>query len=104
MLQLSYDNKSNRRNLSAINTVSQTMKYRQAIIKYSQIYELTKTINRYKANRQYVYRWLKRYDRSIQSLDDKSHDVKFVPAPCIVGAAEDEKYYQYTANPLNVFL
>ena len=164
-----------------MNTVTQTMYFRQALIKYSQKYGVTKAAIRYKTNRQYVYRWLKRYDGTIQSLADKSHrphyhpnqhteeelklirdmrkrnpnsglvvfwvklmqkgytrsitglyrvlkrtgemavkpknpkyipkpyekmyfpgqrvqvDVKFVPSSCIVGKAQGEKYYQYTA-------
>ena len=54
-------------------TVTQTMLYRQALIKYSQKYGVTKAAIRYKTNRQYVYRWLKRYDGTLQSLADKSH-------------------------------
>ena len=54
-------------------TVTQTMLYRQAIIKYSQKYGVTKAAIRYKTNRQYVYRWLKRYDGTLESLADKSH-------------------------------
>lgn len=56
-----------------MNTVTQTMLFRQAIIKYSQKHGVTKAAIRYKTNRQYVYRWLKRYDGTIQSLADKSH-------------------------------
>ncbi len=41
-------------------TVTQNMLYRQALI-------------RYKTNRQYIYRWLKRYDGTLESLADKSH-------------------------------
>ena len=54
-------------------TVTQTMKYRQALIKYSQKYGVTKAAIRYKTNRQYIYRWLRRYDGTLQSLADKSH-------------------------------
>ena len=54
-------------------TVTQTMLYRQSLIKYSQKYGVTKAAIRYKANRQYIYRWLKRYDGTVQSLADKSH-------------------------------
>ena len=162
-------------------TVTQNILYRQALIKYSQKYGVTKAAIRYKTNRQYIYRWLKRYDGTLKSLADKSHrphshpnqhteselkliadmrkrnpnaglvvfwvklrqrgytcsitglyrvlrkqgqmavkpknpkyipkpyekmsfpgqrvqvDVKFVPASCIVGDAQGEKYYQYTA-------
>lgn len=54
-------------------TVTQTMLYRQALIKYSLKYWVTKAAIRYKTNRQYVYRWRKRYDGTLQSLADKSH-------------------------------
>ena len=56
-----------------MNTVTQDMKFRQALILYSQKHGVTKAAIRYKTNRQYVYRWLKRYDGTIQSLADKSH-------------------------------
>lgn len=56
-----------------MNTVTQDMRYRQAIILYSQKYGVTKAAIRYKTNRQYIYRWLKRYDGTLQSLADKSH-------------------------------
>lgn len=56
-----------------MNTITQTMKFRQAIIEYSLKYGVTKAAIRYKVNRQYVYRWRKRYDGTLQSLADKSH-------------------------------
>lgn len=164
-----------------MNTITQDMRFRQALIEYSFKYGVTKAAIRYKTNRQYVYRWRKRYDGTLQSLADKSHrphshpnqhtelelklisdmrkrnpnaglvvfwvklmqrgysrsitglyrvlkrmdsmavkpknpkyipkpyekmqypgqrvqiDVKVVPASCIVGEAEGEKFYQYTA-------
>lgn len=54
-------------------TVTQTMMYRQALINYANKYGVTKAAIRYKTNRQYIYRWLKRYDGTLQSLADKSH-------------------------------
>ena len=54
-------------------TVTQTMLYRQSLIKYSQKYGATKAAIRYKTNRQYVYRWMKRYDGTLESLADRSH-------------------------------
>ena len=54
-------------------TVTQTMRYRQALISYASKYGVTKAAIRYKTNRQYVYRWMKRYDGTLQSLADKSH-------------------------------
>ena len=56
-----------------MNTITQTMKFRQAIIEYSFKNGVTKAAIRYKVNRQYVYRWRKRYDGTLQSLADKSH-------------------------------
>lgn len=56
-----------------MNTITQTMKFRQALIEYSYKYGVTKAAIRYKVNRQYVYRWRKRYDGTLQSLADKSH-------------------------------
>lgn len=49
------------------------MKFRQALIEYSFENGVTKAAIRYKVNRQYVYRWRKRYDGTLQSLADKSH-------------------------------
>lgn len=56
-----------------MNTITQDMRFRQALIKYSFKHGVTKAAIRYKVNRQYVYRWRKRYDGSIHSLADKSH-------------------------------
>lgn len=49
------------------------MKFRQTLIEYSLKYGVTKAAIRYKTNRQYVYRWRKRYDGTIHPLADKSH-------------------------------
>lgn len=56
-----------------MNTITQDMRFRQALIEYSLKYVVTKAAIRYKTNRQYVYRWRKRYDGTMQSLADKSH-------------------------------
>lgn len=56
-----------------MNKITQTVLYRQALINYSKKYGVTKAAIRYKTNRQYVYRWLKRYDGSMESLADRSH-------------------------------
>ena len=62
-----------------MNTITQTMLFRQALIKYSQKYSVTEAAKCYKTNRQYIYRWLKRYDGTIQSLADRSHRPKSHP-------------------------
>lgn len=56
-----------------MNSITQTMRFRQALIEYSFKHGVTKAAIRYKTNRQYVYRWRKRYDGTLQSLADKSH-------------------------------
>ena len=49
------------------------MRYRQSLIQYAKKYGVTKAAIRYKTNRQYIYRWMKRYDGTLQSLADRSH-------------------------------
>ena len=49
------------------------MLFRQALINYANKKGVTKAAIRYKTNRQYVYRWLKRYDGTLESLADRSH-------------------------------
>ena len=56
-----------------MNKITQTMLYRQALINYANKKGVTKATIRYKTNRQYVYRWLKRYDGTLESLADRSH-------------------------------
>ena len=53
-------------------TITQDMKYRLSLIKYADKYGVTKAAIKYKTNRQYVYRWKRRYDGSIESLRDRS--------------------------------
>ena len=74
MLRLSCsDQPKGRDTLFAMNTITQTMRFRQAVITYSEKYGVTKAAIRYQVNRQYIYRWKKRYDGSLQSLADRSH-------------------------------
>ena len=53
-------------------TVSQTMLFRQVLLKYALKYGVTASAVKYRVNRQYVYRWKKRYDGSLTSLRDSS--------------------------------
>lgn len=64
---------------SSVNTVTQTMLYRQVLINYANKYDVAKATIRYKINRQYVYLWIKRYDRTLQYLADKSHRPYYHP-------------------------
>ena len=56
-----------------MNSITQTMKFRQSLIAYSLKYGVTKAAIKYHTNRQYIYRWRKRYDGTVQSLADRSH-------------------------------
>lgn len=40
---------------------------------YAKKHGVTKAAIRYRTNRQYIYRWMKRYDGTLQSLEDRSH-------------------------------
>lgn len=56
-----------------MNKITQTMLYRQSLISYAAKHGVTKAAIRYHTNRQYIYRWRKRYDGTLQSLADRSH-------------------------------
>ena len=64
--------KATRRLSIAMNSVTQDMKFRQSLLKYSQKYGAAKAAIKYKTNRQYIYRWLRRYDGTNESLRAKS--------------------------------
>ncbi len=49
-------------------TITQDMRFRLSLIKYADKYGVTKAAVKYKTNRQYVYRWKRRYNGSIESL------------------------------------
>lgn len=53
-------------------SITQDMRYRLSLIKYAEKYGVTKAAVKYKTNRQYIYRWKRRYDGSIESLRELS--------------------------------
>lgn len=53
-------------------SITQDMRYRLSLIKYAEKYGVSKATAKYKTNRQYVYRWKRRYDGSIESLRELS--------------------------------
>ena len=53
-------------------TITQDMRYRLSLIHYAEKYGVTKAAVKYKTNRQYIYRWKRRYDGSLESLRDHS--------------------------------
>ena len=72
-VELSRQNRKAGATLFAMNKITQTMLYRQSLIRYAEKHGVTKAAIRYNTNRQYIYRWLKRYDGTLQSLADRSH-------------------------------
>lgn len=53
-------------------TITQDMRYRLSLIHYADKYGVTKAAIKYKTNRQYIYRWKRRYNGSWESLRDRS--------------------------------
>ena len=62
-----------------MNKITQDMQFRQSLLIYASKYGVTKAAIRYKVNRQYVYRWQRRYDGTWESLKDRSHRPKSHP-------------------------
>ena len=54
-------------------SIIQDMRFRQSLINYSKKHGVTAAAIKYRTNRQYIYRWSKRYDGTIYSLADISH-------------------------------
>ena len=52
--------------------ITQDMRFRQSLIEYSLKHGVTKAAVKYRTNRQYIYRWRRRYDGTIQSLAEQS--------------------------------
>ena len=53
-------------------TITQDMRYRLSQIRFAQKNGVTKAAIQYKTNRQYIYRWMRRYDGSWDSLRNRS--------------------------------
>ncbi|BCJ95408.1 hypothetical protein acsn021_29770 [Anaerocolumna cellulosilytica] len=53
-------------------SITQDMRYRLSLIKYAEKFGVTKAAIKYKTNRQYIYRWKRRFDGSIESLRELS--------------------------------
>jgi transposase InsO family protein len=55
------------------------MKYRLSLIKFALKHGVTKAAIRYKTNRQYIYRWMNRYDGTVNSLRELSRRPAYHP-------------------------
>lgn len=53
-------------------TITQDMRFRLSLIRYAEKYGVTNAAIKYKTNRQYIYRWKRRFDGSVESLRDLS--------------------------------
>ena len=55
-----------------MSTITQDMRFRLSLIRYSEKHGVSKAVIRYHVNRQYIYRWKNRYDGSWDSLRNLS--------------------------------
>lgn len=59
--------------------ITEEMRYRQRMCEYAGKYGVTKAARKYQTNRQHIYRQLKKYDGSVQSLAFQSRRPKTSP-------------------------
>ena len=55
-----------------MNSITQDIKFKQSVIKYSYRNGVTAASLQYKVNRRTIYRWRERYDGTLKSLVNKS--------------------------------
>ena len=61
------------------NNITQKLKYKESVIKFSNKYGVTKAAIKFGESRRTIYRWRERYDGSLKSLEDKSRKPKNHP-------------------------
>lgn len=61
------------------NSITQKLKYRQSVIKFSYKYGVTKAAIKFSECRRTIYRWREKYDGTLQSLADKSRRPHYHP-------------------------
>ena len=54
------------------NNITQRLKYKESVVKFSYKYGVTKAAIKFGECKRTIYRWKKRYDGSLESLKDKS--------------------------------
>jgi len=59
--------------------ITQQMRYRESLIKYASKHGVSKAARVYNTNRQYIYRWMKRYNGKTRSLANESRKPKSHP-------------------------
>ena len=53
-------------------SITQDVRYKQSVIKYSQKYGVTKAAIKFREHRKTIYRWIEKYDGTLESLKNKS--------------------------------
>ena len=61
------------------NSITQKLKYKQSVIKYCFRYSVTEAAKRFNVSKRTIYRWIKRYDGTLESLKDHSRKPKHHP-------------------------
>jgi len=61
------------------NNITQKLKYKESVVKFSYKYGVTKAALKYQECRRTIYRWRERYDGSLKSLEDKSRRPHYHP-------------------------
>lgn len=61
------------------NSITQKMRFKQSVIKYSLKYSVAEAANKFNISARNIYRWIKRYDGTIESLRDHSRRQKHHP-------------------------
>ena len=56
-----------------MNSIAQEAHFRQRVVKFAQRKGVTEASRRYHVSRQAIYNWIKRYDGTWKSLQEKSH-------------------------------
>lgn len=56
----------------AMEKITQSMKYRESLVKHAQSKEVSQAGRKYDKSRSFIYFWLKRYDGTIESLANQS--------------------------------
>ena len=59
--------------------ITQKLKFKQSVIKYSYQFGVTKTAVKFDVNRRTIYRWRKKYDGTLESLKDYSRKPHYHP-------------------------
>ena len=86
--------------LFSMKTITQTIRFRQAVMEYSYQHGVTKAAIHCRLNRQNICRWSKRYDGTLQSLADLSHSHPIQHTPEEIKRILDMR----RGNPIPVWL